>query len=227
MFNLIQPISVVESIVSSMRYTGNVSGIVASGSNWSFTTNDSTNLVVNEYITIGATSHKIISLPDSTHVVVSGIKPVGQTWTADAPYFYHGTPDKIDPDRYKDVRGNELKFPFICLFEPLSSDVYMSGSIAEDVELWLIFMTASNPIWTTDQHHSVIDDMYALSQRFLTACENYRGVNVPEDLRYRLIRHAQYGLVAKTKGHDKYILNDNLSGVEIENFKLSIYKTHC
>jgi hypothetical protein len=228
MFNLVQPISTIETIISRMRYTNSVSSIVASGSNWRFTTASNTGLVVGEYITIGAGSHKIINLPTSTSVIVDGIKPVGSSWIAQAPFFYHGTPDKIDPDRLKDMRGNEMKYPFICLFEPITSDVTMSGSVAETCELWLVFMTTANNRNTTDEHHTIINEMCALMQRFITACEESGDlVNVPEDLNFRMIRHAQYGLVAKTQGHDKYFLKDNLSGVEIENFKLEIYKKHC
>jgi hypothetical protein len=167
-------------------------------------------------------------------MVVSGASiPTVGAYKCEAPYFYHGTPPKADEERSKDMVGNEMKYPFICLFEPLRSkeDATRDNIIAEYFELWLVFMTANDLNWTTSEHHTnAINDMKALYNRFLYQTENTPGViALLEDNEKQtpdITRHAEFGLIAKTKGHTDYLLMDNLSGVEVENFKLNILKTY-
>ena len=229
MFNDIKPIEVIETIVSRMRYSGDITDISADGDEWTITATNCNRLNLGEYVIIDNITYQITSLTTTSFNVV-GSEPSGSEWTSQSPSFYHGTPVKVDADMYQDLNGNEMKFPFICLFEPLKSRLFTSreNPIGEDVELWLIFMDKSRTDLTTDQHHSIIDNMYNLMTRFISECEKSSDiVEVSDDLTLDVIRHAEYGLIAKTKGHEKYLLNNNLSGVEIENYTLRIKKTYC
>lgn len=233
MYDLVKPIEIIETTIDNMRYSGVISDVVASGSNWTITIEDTTNLSVDDYITNASRRYKIVTKTNSTQIVVSGSQaPTATAWKSEAPYFYHGTPKTIDGQRAVDMVGNEMKYPFICLFEPLRSRniVERSNDIAEEFDLWLVFMTKNNPNWSTDEHHTnAINDMMELYNRFVEATENYpTRIKLLEDGEQQpdITRHANFGLVAKTKGHEDYILNDNLSGVEVENFKLKVLKTY-
>jgi hypothetical protein len=173
----------------------------------------------------------VISKPDDLSVIVNGVQPVGSTWTAEAPYYYHGTGIKLESERSKDIRGNEIPYPFICLFEPLKSKLNISNEkqIGEDVEAWIVFMTKNNLQWTSDQFHdNAIDAMYALMQRFILECDKANDLLLinDEDQEISIVRHSEFGLIAKTKGAEKAVFQDHLAGVEMENFSLKILKKY-
>lgn len=233
MFDTIKPINILETVVDNMRYNGVISAISVPGANWLVTIEDTTDLVADEYITNNSIRYKIESITNTTQMVVSGSQiPTATAWKCEAPYFYHGTPKVIDGQRDADMVGNEMKYPFICLFEPLRSKQHVDRAdiIAEEFSLWVIFMTKNNPTWTTTEHHdNAINDMMSLYHRFVEQTESFVAkIALLEDDEQApdIVRHADFGLVAKTKGHESYILDDNLSGIEVENFTLKILKTY-
>lgn len=138
------------------------------------------------------------------------------------PQFYFGTPIKVDQDRQSDMTYNELKYPFCCLFAPITSDFYPSGEslIQEDAELWLIFMTAN-------QSEDDIEDMNQLLLDFIKVCETSTDIVLfDEEQRMKVTRYLEYGLYAKTKGIEKTLFRENLCGVEVESLKLRITKKY-
>lgn len=232
MFDTVKPIDILEAVVDAMRYTGTVTSVTASGSNWSIAI-DTTDLKQYEYLTIASRRYKVESITDDYNCIVSGSQaPTTTSWKCEAPYFYHGSPKTIDGKRAVDMVGNEMKYPFICLFEPLRSklDATRDNIVAEELELWLVFLTKCDANNQTTDHYTEINDMYSLFLRFLEQTENYpQYIALLEDGDKQtpdITRHSEFGLVAKTKGHEDYILNDNLSGVEVDNFKLHILKQY-
>ena len=222
---LIKPIEVIKEIIARMRYSGDISAIESVTGGYKVTATNTDNLVLNEYVTIGSGEFKVIEIGNGFFKVAT--QPTGTTWTCQAPYFYHGTPDKIDPYRKVDMRLNELKFPFICVFEPISGEVN-EGLQTEDCDLWLIFMSQCAKHFSQTDHENKIYDMHLLLNRFIESCQDSTDlINVSDELKYKITRHAQYGLVAKTKGHDSYLLNDDLTGIEIESFPIQIYADNC
>ena len=139
-----------------------------------------------------------------------------------APHFYFGTPIKVDQDRQQDMDYNELKYPFVCLFAPITSEDYPSSEswIQEEANVWLIFMTAN-------QSESDLTDMNALFNEFKAVCEAATDLVIfDQEQRINVTRYLEYGLYAKTKGIERTLFRENLCGVEADGLRLKILKKY-
>lgn len=218
--------SIVEAVVNSMRYTGAITSVDASGSNWAISTPNTYDLFAGEKIVVGSVTHTVVGTTART-ITVNGGEPVGSTWSANAPYFYFQTPIEVDSFRRIDLDGNKMKYPFIALFAPVDSsfEVNANSVYQEDASLWIVFMTETNASkWSIDTAYvSAIDYCRNMMLRFFSACEESGLVDFTEGYSVEKVEHEKYGLYT-TNGHDKYFLNENISGVELKNLEFKIYK---
>lgn len=222
-------IDVVEAIVTSLRYTSTVVGVsTISTGVYAFTTRNAYTLAVGNYITIGSVSYLVTDVTGKLITVTGASIPVGTTWVEDAPYFYHGTPIEANKDHLNDLRGNMLKYPFICLWEPIESQFIPdeSNSIGEVASLNMVFMTtADNEQWTTSQHHAnAITVCKNIMLRFIEACEKSPYLATDMIDQFNVVYHAKWALYARTRGKQQYIFMENLSGVEANGITINLKK---
>ena len=68
--------------------------------------------------------------------------------------------------------------------------------------------------------------MQKVYRDFILACKVNEDIANPEIGDVSRTNHANYGLVAQFKGHTTNVFNQDLSGVEIQNLNLELYKTY-
>jgi hypothetical protein len=144
--------------------------------------------------------------------------------------YYYGTPLETNNIRQRDVAtdGVKLKYPFIALLEPIEIEHIFdeSSPILGIANCWIVLMTdADFTNWTTKEHYdNAIIPMNELLQKFLTTLESKIDSTIGRPISMTRIDHAKWGLIARMSGHTVNVFADNLSGVELTNFRIPILK---
>ncbi len=211
----------IESIIEGLRDTSPITLITDNGNGTFTITTDPLNLSVDngigDYVTISGISYQISNLTAGSFDITSSVAVIGSTWTANAPYYFHGTPIAVN-EQLRKIQIGKQKASMIYLAEILRERINNDplSRIASEQDIALFFMDNANfPDWTTTQHYTnVITPMRALVTEFITALKASPRVGEFEE--YDLINHAKWGLYIDNKGHKKNIFDENLSGVEMQ-----------
>jgi|TARA_R110000765_G_scaffold83711_1_gene162420 hypothetical protein len=150
---------------------------------------------------------------------------IGSVVICPAITFLHGSPSSVDKE-YAQVDQQTLnKTPFIWLLEPYDEDKGEADSVLDcSFSARLFFMDwAYNQGWQNDQHNTnVIVPMENLRDAFndvIDASFSFRNTTV-----IRSKPRSRFGVVISNKGSNKTIINEDLSGLEV-NADLDLFNT--
>ena len=78
------------------------------------------------------------------------------------------------------------------------------------------FLDTTNKLdWTNDQQYTqVIYPMELYADKFIEICKNHNYLGKLNN--YTYIKHTNWGKYVQDKGHVKYILDENLAGLNLE-----------
>lgn len=135
------------------------------------------------------------------------------------PYFYHGTYIDVNKelDTNEHVFSNAL-YPAVIVWEvirqPFDSDHLQI--VGNTPRLTMSFLDTTNKLdWTNDQQYSeVVYPMERYADKFIKICDNHPYIAKLKDWTY--IKHTNWGKVVQSKGHVKYLLDENLAGLNLE-----------
>ena len=137
----------------------------------------------------------------------------------------HGSPSSVDKE-YAQVDQRTLnKTPFIWLLAPYDEDKGEGDSALDcSFSARLFFMDwAYNQGWQNDQHNTnVIVPMENLRDAFndvIDASYSFRSTTT-----VRSKPRSRFGVIVSNKGSDKTIINEDLSGLEV-NVDLDLFDT--
>jgi len=135
------------------------------------------------------------------------------------PYFYHGT--YIDVNKELDTSEEVLStalYPAVILWEVIRQNFEADHTsiLGNTPKLTLSFLDTTNKLdWTNDEQYSkVVDPMEALADKFIKICDKHPYLAKLEN--YTYIKHTNWGKVVQDKGHVKYLLDENLAGLNLE-----------
>ena len=139
--------------------------------------------------------------------------------------FLHGSPSSVNSE-YAQVDQQTLnKTPFIWLLEPYDeNDGDIDSALDCSFSARLFFMDwAYNQGWQNDQHNTnVIVPMSNLRDAFKEVINNsysFRSTTI-----VRSNPRSRFGVVISNKGSSKTIINEDLSGIEV-NVDLDLFDT--
>jgi hypothetical protein len=223
-----------------------VKGIVAQiDLNISVTSTDGVNIILCKtlHITVGSTvgdglgnEYLVTAMVDNTSIDVSplGVAPIfaGTIVIAPVVTVLHGSPASTN-NEYQDIEQvSRDKTPFIWLLESYEYvQESLDSSIVARYDTRLFFMDlTSEELWINDQHNDLaIKPMENLQVAFKEVIDNDFTFKRLESYRVRV--RPRFGVEVTNQGSDEKIINEDLSGVEvnmtIELYDLSICKTNC
>lgn len=212
-------IDFIETIIDSLRETASISSITNIGNIYTINTSDTKNLKNNDNIYISGNIYFISNLIINTSFkITSTTAVVGATWKAASPYYFYGTPQKLNEEFAGKQQKNRIQqgyfvFLFEILKETINNDKLSNTLRTSSLELY--FLKFSNlKDWTTYQHYlNVIDYTSTLSEAFITKLNNNKHVMKFDD--YTAINYANWGKFMKDKGFKELILNQLFSGTGI------------
>jgi len=135
------------------------------------------------------------------------------------PYFYHGTYIDVNKelDTSEEVFSNAL-YPAVIVWEvirqPFEAD--HTSVVGNTPRLTMSFLDTTNKLdWTNDEQYSkVVYPMERYADKFIKICDNHPYLAKLNDWTY--IKHTNWGKVVQSKGHVKYLLDENLAGLNLE-----------
>jgi len=206
-------ISTVQTLIDSIRDTAAITSITHTGTTYTINTADTKRLAVNQWVRIGTTNYKIVTLTTNvSFTIVSSSNVVGSIWTALAPYYFYGTPKQISNTLSK-LSDSETKYPIIALMETMPATVNNDETqpIERTVSLEMFFGDLCNPPdWDSEDYYTnVIDKMQVYIDSFIDACENSSLVTLPDT--HSETPYSRWNMTLTATGAN--VFNENLSGI--------------
>jgi hypothetical protein len=207
--------------VDAMRTTETIISEVDNGDGSITITTNVAALDENDYIILGGNNYSVYDLNTIAGTFkINATFPTGETeWKTAAPYYYHGTPQTVNKE--VDTQNETLdkaRYPAVILWEVIRQDFDKDpiSVVGNTARLTMSFLDTTNKIdWTIEEHYdNVIDKMEDQADRFISICKNHPYISRFDD--YSYIKHFNWGTVVKDKGHVRYILDENLSGLNLE-----------
>ena len=207
--------------VDAMRTTETIISEVDNGDGSITITTNVAALDESDYIILGGNNYSIYDLNTIAGTFkINATFPTGETeWKTAAPYYYHGTPQTVNKE--VDTQNETLdkaRYPAVILWEVIRQDFDKDpiSVVGNTARLTMSFLDTTNKIdWTIEEHYdNVIDKMEDQADRFISICKNHPYISRFDD--YSYIKHFNWGTVVRDKGHVRYILDENLSGLNLE-----------
>ena len=135
------------------------------------------------------------------------------------PYFYHGTYIDVNKeiDTSKEIFSDAI-YPAVIVWEVIrqSFEAEHTSVVGNSPKLTMSFLDTTNKLdWTNDdQYQKVIYPMENFADKFIHICDNHPFIAKLQD--YTYIKHSNWGKIVQDKGHIKYLLDENLAGLNLE-----------
>ena len=217
-------VDIIQNVINNINLNINVINIVDGKT---ITVCDTKHITINKIVKnfnkygSSGLKYKVISFVEDTTVVVEpyghSVPFAGSKLIAPEITFLHGSPSSVN-NEYAQVDQQTLnKTPFIWLLEPYDENLGESDSALEvSFDCRLFFMDwAYNQGWKNDEHDTnVIKPMKKLLEQFNGVIYNDFSFRNTSVIRSR--PRSRFGVVVTNRGSDRTIINEDLSGLEVE-----------
>jgi hypothetical protein len=161
--------------------------------------------------TVNGIEYSIISIVNNESIIIQGSIQLINDFEIRAPRFIPDTPQGANNETV--LRASDLeRNPFIWLLENFRTEFKNDGGLnVAEARVRLFFLdNASNPNWLEIDHRkNCIEPMINLCDRFIKELENKVSGKLEN---YVVINRLKFG----NTSNNKSILDENLSGVELE-----------
>jgi hypothetical protein len=135
------------------------------------------------------------------------------------PFFYHGTYTEVNKEiDTKEEIFSKATYPAVIVWEVIrqSFEADHTSILGNTPRLTMSFLDTTNKLdWTNDeQYQNVIDPMELYADKFIAICDKHPYLAKLNNFTY--IKHTNWGKYVQGKGHVKYILDENLAGLNLE-----------
>lgn len=212
-------VDVIGEFVDRIRAVEAITNITnPSGNTWLIETSLTHTLRNGQYVVIDGTAYAVANvIQDVSFEITSTTPVVSSQWKAEAPYYYHGTPIKIN-EAIVQQKPDTRKFPMVCLFEIFDDHKKrdVEGNKIKSPECRLFFMDDAQTQSSSEQHHvNKVQPMEDLEELFLDELVLHPFIGeIKTEFTSR--PRADWGVFLQNVGNDKRIINWKLSGVELQ-----------
>ena len=219
---------ILESVVSSMTFPMIIEDVVVNADlTISIQVCDLRHSEPGRVVTIGGNDYTIISIDDTTNIMVLSAGPAITVTTFDlyGVYFFNGAPIDVEK-QVIEIPNATNKTPMIFLLVPYREKVYDDVREAKDREsdVSLFFLTQANwDQWTTNGiMENAVRPMGRLQQQFQDTVRADNRFN-PDEQTLVLTPRIKFGVYVNNKGVQKAFQAMDLSGVQ-EDITLELWK---
>ena len=228
---MIDTVKILEDYIATLTPTVTPTEWLVDGSHTTIQTCNTYWLTQGTIINIGGQDYKIIDLEQNEFIKINGL-PSEQTFTIDAPKFFHNTLRRLNNELESITGPNEwtLKFPMIYLFEIYTETYEVSRTepveFRTNIRLFFFDETNIEDADIDEDYKEVIRPMRALTNYFLEpivkgTADQFESL----DRNYDIINWSNFGKFEDTKGMVKSLINENVSGIELR-IELPVKKSY-
>lgn len=178
-------------------------------------------------VTINSTQYLITDFDQANETItVSGSGTITpQTFNLYTPTFFHGTPIATT-EEINEIKDANTKTPMIWLWENFHekySDRFDPVDRSVDIELFFLTQADFEKWQTQDAYDEAIKPMKRLRDLFIDELDRYPNRFYTDKQTFESDNYAKFGVYARTRGSQKNLMADKLSGVGTK-IPLKIYK---
>lgn len=218
------------ALVSNMSRSYTITSCIDLGSGkYKLLTDNTYWLRPDKPIVIDGLNYQIDSFALNEWIVVKGnIKPVVTSFEIYKPFFKNGTPRATNNELIQ-IEDSVDKTPFIWLLEINRERIVVDelSPVESENSLRLFFLDQTNfeDYNTGDHYVNVIEPMTNLVEEFIIELGKYSKFDEVKE--YVKINWAKFGVFVTDNGVERKILNDFLSGIEVQLDLTLLKKNVC
>lgn len=213
-------------VVDLMRKTGTFTG---SKTGNIYTMTGKNTLVNKEWVSISGNEYKVYDVTSNSFKIETSNEITDGTFKSLAPYFIYGHRLEINNillEKDKDSKYKFQKYPLIALRMPFSVDRNVTPGINE-ASLNIAFMEFTEKEYRTPQRyeHVITPILEPLLNDFLSKLVTHSTFILTDD-NFTQVDRPFWG-ISEGEGNAKYIFNDPLDAIELQNLRLKFQIYNC
>jgi len=214
---------IIEDVVKSLNFSERITSVADNGDG-SFTI-----YLRNTYhiqplcgvkFSINGNIYRAKKVENNNYIVIDTTMPpaIGDYVEIPMPNYIYGTFPAVQ-NEINNIRQRDEKVPLIYLFEVINERNYVDESsvLQRESPVRLFFLSDANiEEWRTEDHYlNTIIPMRNLLNEFINAIrdDEYTFGRLSD---FTTVNHARFGVTTEKNGHIVSLLNENLSGIELQ-----------
>ena len=222
----LKPIEIFIDTISSVAHRINISSVVSLGSNqYRLNTNNTLYLRPLKKVLIDGVEYVVDDFQINSYITVSATDgsdtPVNvDFFDIDVPLFLFGNPKMVSVELIKRINNGNGSWPYIWLVEisNTSGTLDPSAAVTQTPSFNLFFLDSNDyENWSIQQHYD--NDIYVMSNYInfvLSILKSRRDVYETDSITYTTTNHVNFGDYIVDEGMNERILNDNVTGVQLQ-----------
>ena len=222
----LKPIEIFIDTISSVAHRINISSVVSLGSNqYRLNTNNTLYLRPLKKVLIDGVEYVVDDFEINSYITVSATDGSDTPVTVDffdidAPLFLFGNPKMVSGELIKRINNGNGSWPYIWLVEisNTSGTLDPAAAVTQTPSFNLFFLDSNDyENWSIQQHYD--NDIYVMSNYInfvLSILKSRRDVYETDSITYTTTNHVNFGDYIVDEGMNERILNDNVTGVQLQ-----------
>jgi len=222
----LKPIEIFIDTISSVAHRINISSVVSLGSNqYRLNTNNTLYLRPLKKVLIDGVEYVVDDFQINSYITVSATDGSDTPVTVDffdidVPLFLFGNPKMVSGELIKRINNGNGSWPYIWLVEisNTSGTLDPAAAVTQTPSFNLFFLDSNDyENWSIQQHYD--NDIYVMSNYInfvLSILKSRRDVYETDSITYTTTNHVNFGDYIVDEGMNERILNDNVTGVQLQ-----------
>ena len=222
----LKPIEIFIDTISSVAHRINISSVVSLGSNqYRLNTNNTLYLRPLKKVLIDGVEYVVDDFQINSYITVSATDGSDTPVTVDffdieVPLFLFGNPKMVSAELIKRINNGNGSWPYIWLVEisNTSGTLDPAAAVTQTPSFNLFFLDSNDyENWSIQQHYD--NDIYVMSNYInfvLSILKSRRDVYETDSITYTTTNHVNFGDYIVDEGMNERILNDNVTGVQLQ-----------
>ena len=222
----LKPIEIFIDTISSVAHRINISSVVSLGSNqYRLNTNNTLYLRPLKKVLIDGVEYVVDDFEINSYITVSATDGSDTPVTVnffdiDVPLFLFGNPKMVSAELIKRINNGNGSWPYIWLVEISNNSGTLdpAAAVTQTPSFNLFFLDSNDyENWSIQQHYD--NDIYVMSNYInfvLSILKSRRDVYETDSITYTTTNHVNFGDYIVDEGMNERILNDNVTGVQLQ-----------
>ena len=232
----LKPIEILKDTIESVAHRIRIDSVVSLGSN-QYRINTCNTLYLRTYkkVTIDSVEYEVVDFTINEYITLQATDGTDQPVTVEffdiqVPLFIFGSPKLVSGELVKRISNGDVVWPYIWLVEISNTQGTLDPAAAVTLtpSFNLFFLDSNDKYnWSIQEHYD--NDVYVMSNYinfFIAIIKSRRDIYDSDSITYTTTNHVNFGDYIVDEGNDTKILNDDVTGVQLQ-IDLPIIKEVC
>jgi len=221
----VNPINILKQVLESVTLTVTIDSVDALGSgSYKLNTKETYYLRTLKQVTIDGVDYQVTDFSINEFITVkalSGDVPVtASSFTIDQPLFVWGNPKMVSAELVKRTQNGTAIWPYLWAVEISNTQRNLdpAAAVTHTPSFNLFLLDSSNKEdWTISQHYD--NAVYTLNNyidSFISLLKSRRDLFDTDSISFTVTNHVNFGDYIVDEGMNELILNDQITGIQLE-----------